>query len=144
MSHRDSPGVLWTGLLLLLYSEGCWLTVRTDYEALIWITNMTNCTGALARWSIRISKFKFDVIHRSGMYHQADDALSRLKTTGTNQLSIDDEVPVLCPTASISPGKSRGESYVYAGLRRIKRQNVLGFLKYMILGNQTTVDTTST
>lgn len=39
--------------------------------------------------------------------HQAADALSRLRTTGTHRTPIGDEIPVLCITSAIRPGEVR-------------------------------------
>lgn len=40
-------------------------------------------------------KFRFDVLHRAGVKHQAAEALSRIITTGTDDKYINDEIPVL-------------------------------------------------
>lgn len=55
------------------------------------------------------------------MRHQADDALSPLNTTGTDQTPIEGEVPVFGIIASMA-GIKRDKNYVYARLRHINEQ----------------------
>lgn len=59
-------------------------------------------TGMLGHRRLQFSDFEFDVLHRAGMKHEAANALSRLVTMETDQMSIEDKMTVLCITASIS------------------------------------------
>ena len=56
---------------------------------------MADATGKLARWQLRLSELEFDVVHRAVIKHQAADALSRLETSGADDSSLQDEIPVL-------------------------------------------------
>lgn len=75
--------------------EGARFTIRTDHDALRWILNMADATGKLARWRLRLSKYEFDVVHRAGIKHQSADALSRLTTSGNDDTTLDDGIPVM-------------------------------------------------
>lgn len=52
-------------------------TVYTDHSALKWFLSISNPTGRLARWGVRLSAFNFDLKHRRGVDNVIPDALSR-------------------------------------------------------------------
>lgn len=56
---------------------------------------MTDATKNLARWRLRLSEFEFDSVHRAVVKHHVADALSRLPTTGNNDMPLTEDVPVL-------------------------------------------------
>jgi deoxyadenosine/deoxycytidine kinase/transposase InsO family protein len=50
----------------------------TDHKALSWLmSNSSNLTGRLARWSLRLQEFSFEIQYRPGTQHKDVDALSR-------------------------------------------------------------------
>lgn len=59
------------------YVQGTRFTVETDHASLLWLTKISNPTGRLARWAIRLSQFSFDIVHRKGSLNVVADALSR-------------------------------------------------------------------
>ncbi|KAK9729461.1 RNase H-like domain found in reverse transcriptase [Popillia japonica] len=59
------------------YVEGTRFTVITDHASLVWLHNLSNPTGRLARWGIRLSQFDFAIQHRKGSLNVVADALSR-------------------------------------------------------------------
>ena len=59
------------------YLHGRKFTVHTDHNALRWIMNITSPVGRLARWSLLLQQFNFDVVYRSGKSHGNADGLSR-------------------------------------------------------------------
>lgn len=59
------------------YVEGVKFTVITDHSALKWLHKLQNPSGRLARWSLRLQGYDFEVIHRKGSSHVVPDALSR-------------------------------------------------------------------
>lgn len=59
------------------YVEGTKFTVITDCAALKWLHKLGQPTGRLARWSLRLSQFTFDVKHRPGKLNIVPDFLSR-------------------------------------------------------------------
>lgn len=52
-------------------------TVYTDHSAIKWFLSLSNPTGRLARWGVRLSVFDFEVKHRRGVDNVIPDALSR-------------------------------------------------------------------
>lgn len=59
------------------YIEGTRFRVITDHYSLKWLNNLKDPSGRLARWSVRLQQFDFEVVHRKGRDHLVPDALSR-------------------------------------------------------------------
>lgn len=57
--------------------NGQTFTVYTDHSALKWFLSLSNPTGRLARWCVRLSSFNFVIKHRKGVDNVIPDALSR-------------------------------------------------------------------
>ncbi|CAH2219366.1 jg1518, partial [Pararge aegeria aegeria] len=57
--------------------NGQTFTVYTDHSALKWFLSISNPTGRLARWGVRLSAFNFILKHRRGVDNVIPDALSR-------------------------------------------------------------------
>ena len=51
------------------YVWGPKFLIRTDHAALVWLTNLKNIQGMLARWLAKLQQFHFDIIHRPGVQH---------------------------------------------------------------------------
>ena len=81
--------------LLRSYLEGTKFIVRTDHDALRWILDLSNATGRLARWCLRLSEFDFSVEYKPGIKNKATDAFSRLITTGGDTTPLDLSIPVV-------------------------------------------------
>ena len=66
--------------------------VITDHAALDWLMTINDPTGRLARWSIYIQAYNFEIIHRKGKIHSNVDALSRpvLMIENTSELIMND------------------------------------------------------
>lgn len=62
-------------------------SVYTDHAALQWFLSMSNPTGRLARWGVRLSSFDFDTKHRKGADNIIPDALSRAVPVSSISLS---------------------------------------------------------
>ena len=58
------------------YVWGPHFSVRTDHAALLWLTNLKNIQGMLARWLAKLQQFNFDIEHRPGTQHGNADGLS--------------------------------------------------------------------
>jgi hypothetical protein len=56
--------------------EGVKFTVVTDHSSLRYLSKMSNPSGRLARWSLKLQQFDFDIIYRKGAYQRVPDALS--------------------------------------------------------------------
>ncbi|KAJ2939810.1 hypothetical protein O0L34_g18004 [Tuta absoluta] len=57
--------------------NGKQFTVYTDHAALKWFLNLSNPSGRLARWAIRLSSFNFILKHKKGKDNLVPDLLSR-------------------------------------------------------------------
>ena len=72
--------------------------MRTDHDALRWLMSLTESSGRLTRWRLRLSKYDFTIQYRPGRVHQVPDALSRLispRGTGDSRkaVEVDDDIP---------------------------------------------------
>lgn len=65
------------------YVEGTRFTVITDHYSLLWLNNLKNPTGKLARWAVRLRQYSFDLVHRKGSSNVVADALSRIPPEAT-------------------------------------------------------------
>lgn len=77
VTEQECLAVLWAIEKLRPYLEGIEFTVVTDHYSLLWLQNLKNLTGRLARWSVRLQQYKFKIIHRKGKENVVPDMLSR-------------------------------------------------------------------
>lgn len=59
------------------YLQNAKFTIHTDHNALKWLMSLDDPRGRLARWTMLIQQFDFDIIHRPGTANGNADALSR-------------------------------------------------------------------
>lgn len=59
------------------YLYGRKFTIHTDHNALKWLMSIKDPTGRVARWSLLIQQFDFDIVHKPGVLNTNADALSR-------------------------------------------------------------------
>lgn len=59
------------------YVEGSQFRVITDHHSLLWLKNLKDPNGRLARWALRLQAYDFTLVHRKGKHHVVPDALSR-------------------------------------------------------------------
>lgn len=59
------------------YIEGTTFSVITDHHSLLWLSNLKEPGGRLARWAVKLQQYDFTLIHRKGKDHVVPDALSR-------------------------------------------------------------------
>lgn len=78
VTERECLAVIFSIEKFRPYVEGTKFTVVTDHYSLLWLSNLKNPTGRLARWSLRLRQNSFDLIHRKGADHVVPDALSRM------------------------------------------------------------------
>ena len=77
-TERECFAVVWAVRTLRPYVEGTRFTVRTDHDALRWLMSLTESSGRLTRWRLRLAEYDFTIQYCPGRVHQVPDALSRL------------------------------------------------------------------
>lgn len=60
------------------YVEGMKFTIITDHASLKWLMSQKDLAGRLARWSLKLQGFNFDIEHRKGSANIVPDTLSRM------------------------------------------------------------------
>ena len=87
ITEKECLAVLWGIRYFRSYVDGQRFTVVTDHSALIWLMNVKDPHCRLARWSIYLQSYEFDIVHRKGKRHTNVDILSR----PVNLVSVTDE-----------------------------------------------------
>lgn len=59
------------------YVEGSHFRVITDHHSLLWLKNLRDPNGRLARWALRLQAYDYTLVHRKGKHHIVPDTLSR-------------------------------------------------------------------
>lgn len=103
VSEKECLAVVWALTTLRPYLQGVHFTVNTDHSCLRWLMSISDPSGRLMRWRLRLSEFDFAVKYKKGTCNVHADALSRLETLGETQLEIDDDIPCLTMDELVSP-----------------------------------------
>ena len=82
VSEKECLAVVWALSTLRPYLMGTHFVVHTDHSALRWLMEISEPSGRLMRWRLRLSEFDFDVRYKKGTLNTQADALSRLGTSG--------------------------------------------------------------
>ncbi|CDF40870.1 unnamed protein product [Chondrus crispus] len=93
VSEKECLAVIWAIQTLRPYLYGEHFIVHTDHASLRWLMNVTDPSGRLIRWRLRLSKFDFEIKYKKGKANSQADALSRLRTAGETVDEIDDAIP---------------------------------------------------
>lgn len=87
-TERECLGLIWAIEKFRPYVEGTRFTVITDHYSLLWLFNLRDPTGRLARWALRLQPYDFTIIHRKGKEHAVPDMLSRVPQETGEQLDF--------------------------------------------------------
>ena len=68
-------------------------TVFSDQASLRWLLTITEPSGRLTRWRLRLNKFDFEGRYKKGICNTQADALVQLQTLGETMSDIDDDIP---------------------------------------------------
>jgi hypothetical protein len=69
--------VVWAVKHFRPYLYGAKFTIVTDHVALRWLMTTRDFTGKLARWSLLLQEYDFEIKHRPGTQHGNVDGLTR-------------------------------------------------------------------
>lgn len=99
-TERECLAVIWGVEKLRHYLEGVPFVVITDHHSLLWLHNLKDPQGRLARWALRLQPYNFQIIHRKGKDHIVPDLLSRSVPVVTDVCTTDtsEVVPPLVTT----------------------------------------------
>lgn len=76
-TEKECLAVVWAIEKFRPYVEGTHFSVITDHFSLKWLHNLRDPSGRLARWSVKLQQYSFDITHRGGKENVVPDALSR-------------------------------------------------------------------
>lgn len=88
------------------YIEMMPFTVVTDHSALKWLMGQKDLSGRLARWSLKLQAFNFDIQHRKGSQNVVADTLSRIHMDEINMFT--DEKPLI----DLNSPEFKNEEYI--------------------------------
>ena len=91
-SERECLAV-WAVQILRPYLEGKHFMVHTDHAALRWVLHLTESSGRLARWRLRLLEFDFTIKYKKGAANSIADAISRLPSFAYTGIEPDDDIP---------------------------------------------------
>ena len=63
-----------------------------DHLTLLYLVSKASLAGKIARWTLLLQEFEFDIFHRLGVQHAVADYVSRLKSGETGD-GVRDEFP---------------------------------------------------
>lgn len=86
--ERELIAVIWSLEKLRHYVEGFHFKVITDCHSLLWLHRLKDPQGRLARWTLRLQPYDFEVIHRKGSDHAVPDLLSRAVPVSVDSVDV--------------------------------------------------------
>ena len=77
ITEKECLGVVWAVKHFRVYLYGRKFTIITDHSSLLWLMNIKDPNGRLARWSLYLQTLEYTIVHRAGRIHSNVDVLSR-------------------------------------------------------------------
>lgn len=91
--ERKRYAVVWTTTSLHPYIERVRFTDRTHHDALQCLVSLSEISGRLARWRLRLAELSFTIEYRRERVHVVPDACSRSVPSGAPPRTVHDEIP---------------------------------------------------
>ncbi|OXU16488.1 hypothetical protein TSAR_001646 [Trichomalopsis sarcophagae] len=98
VTERECLSGIWSVEKFRPYIEGYHFIVVTDHHSLVWLQNLKHLNRKLARWSLRLQSYDFDIVHSKEKDNVVHDALSRMYETDEDEtaaiasLSVDESI----------------------------------------------------
>ena len=89
-TEREALGMIYSINKFRHYLLGKKFTFHVDHSALLYLVSKQELTGKLARWTLLLQEFEFDILHRPGVQHAIADYLSRLES-GEEGIGVPDD-----------------------------------------------------
>lgn len=80
VTEIECLALVWAVRKFRPYLEGYKFTAITDHQALRWLMSLEKPSGRLARWTLELQQFDFNIQYRKGSLNKVADALSRQLT----------------------------------------------------------------
>ena len=91
-TEREALGMIYSVTKFRHYLLGRKFSFHVDHSALLYLVSKASLTGKLARWTLLLQEFEFEIFHRPGIQHAVADYLSRLDSGETGD-GVPDEFP---------------------------------------------------
>ena len=91
-TERESLGMVYNITKYRHNLSGSKFLFHVDHLALLYLVSKASLTGKIARWTLLLQEFKFDIFHRPGVPHAVADYLSRLESDEVGD-RVRDEFP---------------------------------------------------
>ena len=75
-TEREALGIIYSVKKFRHYLLGKKFTFHVHHSALLYLISRASLTGKLARWTLLLQEFEFDIVHRPGAQHAVADYLS--------------------------------------------------------------------
>ena len=87
-TEGECLAIIWACKHFRHYLWGRAFFLQTDHQALKWLMSTTDLTGKLARWSLKLQEYTFEIKYRPGSANGNADALTRLPIRDDSNLVI--------------------------------------------------------
>ena len=95
-AEKECLAVVWALQTLRPYLAFEKFVVHTDHAALRWLFGISEPSGRLMRWRLRLAEFDFSIEYKKGKINCLADSLSRLLTeAGTEYDPEEDTIPIM-------------------------------------------------
>jgi hypothetical protein len=91
-TEREALGMIYSVTKFHHYLLGKPFTFHVDHSALVYLVSKASLTGKLARWTLLLQEYEFDIVHQPSAQHAVVDYLSRLES-GEALTGVADDFP---------------------------------------------------
>ena len=81
-SEKELLAIVWATKYFRPYLYGQKFKIVNDHKPLVWIMNVKDPGSRLMRWRIKLAKYDYEILHKSGIQNTNTDALSSTGSVG--------------------------------------------------------------